>query len=68
MGRRRRSENLGLRYPKMPKEFWAFFLIAIILCSIWKILLVYLVIFIVGGTLMLATTKDTNDPFSDLKK
>jgi hypothetical protein len=58
----------GFKHPKMPKEFWAFFLIAIILCSIWKILLVYLVIFIVGGTLMLATTKDPKDPFSDLKK
>jgi uncharacterized membrane protein len=58
----------GFKHPKMPKEFWAFFLIAIILCSIWKTLLVYLVIFIVVGTLMLATTKDPNDPFSDLKK
>jgi hypothetical protein len=64
----KRSEHRGLLFPKMPKEFWAFFLIAIILCSIWKTLLVYLVIFIVGGTLMIATTKDPNDPFSDLKK
>jgi hypothetical protein len=61
----------GFKHPKMPKEFWAFFVIAIIVCSVWKIFLAYLLAFVIISLIMALikiNIKDPNDPFSDWKK
>jgi hypothetical protein len=68
MGRKRKGDNFGLLFPQMPKEFWAFFVIAIILSCIWKIVFVLLIACIIVFPIMFATMKDPNDPFSDWKK